>query len=181
MKAVTLSSIEASVAATIVTQPLWVVKTRMLLNVSKGVSEFQNCRLQVLEIYRQHGLHGFGKGLQLSLILSSTGVIQMYLYESAKVFYQGLGIPEAGLFQKHFICGALSKIISVLWSYPITTIRTRIQQNQFVNNMATQKYVGSMDILRHILREEGVSGLFKGLSANVMRGVGQKGIYFSCY
>ncbi len=40
MKAVTLSSIEASVAATIVTQPLWVVKTRMLLNVSKGVSEF---------------------------------------------------------------------------------------------------------------------------------------------
>ncbi len=69
----------------------------------------------------------------------------------------------------------------MLWSYPLTTIRTRIQQNQYVNNMATQKYMGSMDILRHILKEEGVSGLFKGLSANVMRGVGQKGIYFSCY
>ena len=40
MDSVTLASIEASVLATVVTQPVWVVKTRMLLNVNKGVTEF---------------------------------------------------------------------------------------------------------------------------------------------
>lgn len=33
MNAVTLSSIEASLIATLVTQPFWVLKTRMLLNI----------------------------------------------------------------------------------------------------------------------------------------------------
>lgn len=32
MHAVTYSSIEASIVATLVTQPVWVIKTRMLLN-----------------------------------------------------------------------------------------------------------------------------------------------------
>lgn len=38
MDAVTIASVEASVASTIVTQPMWVVKTRMVLNVNKGIS-----------------------------------------------------------------------------------------------------------------------------------------------
>lgn len=37
MSAVTLSSIEASIAATLVTQPMWVIKTRMLLNTQPNI------------------------------------------------------------------------------------------------------------------------------------------------
>ena len=93
MDAVALASIEASVTATVVTQPVWVVKTRMLLNVNKNVTEWQNFKNQSLEIYRQHGFRGFVKGLQLSLMLASTGVVQMYLYEGFKTLYKDLGIP----------------------------------------------------------------------------------------
>ena len=38
MDAVTLASIEASLLTTLITQPIWVIKTRMLLNVNKKIS-----------------------------------------------------------------------------------------------------------------------------------------------
>ena len=93
MDSVALASIEAGVIATVATQPMWVVKTRMLLNVSKNISEYQNYKNQVNEIYKQHGLKGFLKGLQLSLVLATTGVVQMYLYEGAKIMYKQFNIP----------------------------------------------------------------------------------------
>lgn len=80
MKAVTKASIEASILTTFLTQPIWVIKTRMLLNVNKKIGEFENLKNQSMEIYRQHGFTGFLKGLQLSIILSFSGVVQMYVY-----------------------------------------------------------------------------------------------------
>lgn len=38
MNAVTKASIEASILTTLITQPIWVIKTRMLLNVNQGIS-----------------------------------------------------------------------------------------------------------------------------------------------
>jgi hypothetical protein len=38
MKAVTYASLEAGIIATVVTQPFWVIKTRMLLNTDPNIS-----------------------------------------------------------------------------------------------------------------------------------------------
>lgn len=38
-----------------------------------------------------------------------------------------------------------------------------------------------MDVARRTLKEEGIRGFYKGLTANLMKGVSQKGIYFSLY
>jgi len=66
-------------------------------------------------------------------------------------------------------------------SYPITTLRTRIQQNQFIGSSGSQKYNGVIDLACRTFREEGSRGFFKGITANLMRGVSQKGIYFYFY
>jgi solute carrier family 25 folate transporter 32 len=153
MEAVTRASIDASILATLLTQPIWVIKTRMLLNINRKISEYQNFKKQVKQIYSQYGLRGFLKGLQLSLILSFSGVIQMYTYEGSKLLYENLEIPESAMSEKHFICGSISKVFSALLSYPITTLRTRIQQNQFVNSTNCQKYNGVGDLLGKIVRE----------------------------
>lgn len=92
MNAVTRASVEASVLTTFITQPIWVVKTRMLLNTRK-LTEFQNFKAQVREIYSHYGFKGALKGLELSLILSFSGVIQMYVYEGSKMLYDRLQIP----------------------------------------------------------------------------------------
>jgi len=60
-------------------------------------------------------------------------------------------------------------------------MRTRIQQNQFVSCTKNQKYLGIMDLVKRTANEEGLKGFYKGMSANLMRGVCQKGIYFYCY
>ena len=105
----------------------------------------------------------------------------MYVYEGAKILYEKLNIPESPLSEKHFLCGSLSKVFSVMLSYPITTLRTRIQQNQFVGEGTNSKYNGIIDLMIRTLREEGVQGFYKGISANLMRGLSQKGIYFYLY
>ena len=78
------------------------------------------------------GWKGYATGLNLSLLLSGTGVLQMYSYEGAKRIYDSMGIPQTSLSERNFFCGALSKFASVIISYPITTVRTRAQQNQYV-------------------------------------------------
>lgn len=65
--------------------------------------------------------------------------------------------------------------------YPLTTVRTRIQQNQFIDNNREEKYKGNWDIIIRTVREEGIRGFYKGLWANVLKGIPQKGIYFYFY
>lgn len=153
MNAVTRASIEASVLTTLITQPIWVIKTRMLLNMNQKISEYENFKKQVNEIHSQYGPKGFLRGLELSLVLSFTAVIQMYVYEGSKILYEKLSIPESPLEEKHFICGSLSKIFSVFLSYPITTLRTRIQQCQFVNSKTSQKYKSIGDLAKRTWKE----------------------------
>ena len=105
----------------------------------------------------------------------------MYVYEGTKILYDRLKIPQSGLEEKSFICGGLSKLFSALLSYPITTMRTRIQQNQFVGVTGKQKYSGISELAQRTLREEGVTGFYKGMTANLMKGVTQRGIYFYFY
>lgn len=69
----------------------------------------------------------------------------MYVYEGSKLLYDQLRLPESPLGEKHFVCGALSKICSIFLSYPITTLRTRIQQSQ-VTCSNEQKYKSLRDL-----------------------------------
>ena len=62
MNAVTFSSIQASIAATVVTQPVWVIKTRMLLNTQPNIGEMEHAIQKTKQIYSQNGFKGFLKG-----------------------------------------------------------------------------------------------------------------------
>lgn len=66
-------------------------------------------------------------------------------------------------------------------SYPITTLRTRIQQSQYINCTSSEKYKNLRHLASRTWNEEGVKGLYKGITANLMKGVSQKGIYFYLY
>lgn len=90
-------------------------------------------------------------------------------------------IPESKLSEKHFICGSLSKFVAILITYPLTTIRTRIQQNQYFNNRSKAKYSNALDVTYRIARHEGIHGFYKGLIPNLMKGIPQRGIYFYFY
>jgi hypothetical protein len=71
--------------------------------------------------------------------------------------------------------------VSAFVSYPLTTVRTRVQQNQYFPGSDTPKYKGSLDVMVRIWEEEGVGGFYKGMMANLTKGVLQRGVYFYCY
>lgn len=105
----------------------------------------------------------------------------MYTYEASKLLYEKFSIPETPLSEKAFVCGSISKMISVLVTYPLTTIRTRIQQDQFFNNRVEAKYSSVLDIVMKMAKNEGIYGFYKGLIPNLMKGIPQRGIYFYSY
>ena len=87
MTAVGQASFEASIAATLITQPLWIVRTRMLLTMDK-VNEKDNFMQNAKQIYKEYGIKGFSRGLAASLVLSLGGFIQMYTFEGCKILFQ---------------------------------------------------------------------------------------------
>lgn len=73
-----------------------------------------------------------------------------------------------------------SKGVAIYVTYPLTTIKTRIQQNQYVGTDAP-KYSSSFDIVTKVWAMEGIRGYYKGVTASILKGVPSKGIYFYCY
>jgi len=70
----------------------------------------------------------------------------------------------------------------VLISYPLTTIRTRIQQNQYVKIHPQElKYHNVVEVVLRTAKQEGVRGFYKGLSANILRGIPERSIFFYSY
>ena len=105
----------------------------------------------------------------------------MYSYEGSKILYEQLKVPQTSFGEKNFVCGSISKLISVIITYPITTVRTRIQQDQYFHDKTKAKYAGIRDITKRLMSEEGLRGFYKGIIANMARGIPQRGIYFYCY
>jgi hypothetical protein len=80
-----------------------------------------------------------------------------------------------------FFSGIISKAFAVYATYPISTLRTRIQQNQYVESTSSPKYRSILDVIGKIVRQEGISGFYKGITASLIKGVPAKGIYFVFY
>ena len=116
----------------------------------------------------------------MNLILSLTGVFSMYSYEGFKILYDNL-LFSTSLGEKNFICGAASKLATTFATYPFTTIRTRIQQNQYFEGSNEAKYRNSLDVAWKMAKYEGLGGFYKGLMANILRGIPQRGLYFYLY
>lgn len=56
-----------------------------------------------------------------------------------------------GQFYDHFFSGVISKAMAIYCTYPISTVRTRIQQNQFLDSTTSPKYKNIFDIVRKII------------------------------
>lgn len=82
--------------------------------------------------------------------------------------------------QNAFVAGMVSKGFAIYATYPLTTIKTRIIQNQFVGS-ESPKYQSNLDIVRKIWNVEGTRGFYKGITASLIKGVPQKGLYFYAY
>lgn len=160
-----VSAMTAGAASTILTNPLWVIKTRLMTQSQKTSYRYKNTFDAFITIGRVEGFRGFYKGLGPSLIGVSHVAVQFPLYEKLKVLFNVEGKSTGST--SILLASALSKMAASMATYPHEVIRTRLQ-NQ---TRRPYKYKGIFHATKIIMMEEGLRGFYKGLSTNLVRTV----------
>ncbi|KAI1184538.1 mitochondrial carrier domain-containing protein [Nemania serpens] len=186
-----LAGASAGTATAIVTSPLDVLRTRLQsdfyhqpYNRSNGSGTVIRRLLQaslyhirdttgaMYSIYRTEHWRGFFRGLGPSLagVVPATAV-KFYVYGSCKQAGAAiLGYKEDSALV-HAQAAMAAGIATATATNPIWLVKTRMQlqssQTQ-AKSTATHRYKNSLDCTRQILRQEGIGGLYKGLSASYL-------------
>ncbi|KAI8083351.1 mitochondrial carrier domain-containing protein [Gilbertella persicaria] len=130
----------------------------------------------LVRINQVEGFRGYFKGLGPNLVgVIPARSINFFTYGNGKKFYADLfGKEDARV---HLISAATAGVITSTATNPIWVIKTRLQL-QGANGV--RKYRGSWDCLTSILKQEGLGGLYKGMSASYL-GVAEGTIQWVIY
>ncbi|CAD8192321.1 unnamed protein product [Paramecium pentaurelia] len=148
-------SLASAILTTFVTNPFWVVQSRMTV-CKDNLNFFQKTK----KIIETEGLEALMKGLQASLILTINPIIQFVIYEAFKRRFQY--VENQALI--NFIGGAISKAISTILTYPYQLLRTKTH----IKKNSSKSYFSAAE---KILKNEGIQGLFKGLTPKLCQSV----------
>ncbi|KAG8983501.1 hypothetical protein FRB90_005944 [Tulasnella sp. 427] len=123
-----LASVTAGATGTVLTSPLWVVKTRFMTQRPEEVP-FKHTLDAFRIIYRNDGLKAFYRGLIPSLFGVTHVLVQFPLYEQLKEWYSHrLNVPKNHLpTWSILVCTTISKSVATLITYPHEVVRTRLQ------------------------------------------------------
>jgi solute carrier family 25 protein 33/36 len=194
----------AGIVTSTVTNPIWVVRTRMQLSAADrgqaGTKEVvKNSWGTIKDIMKSEGVRGFYKGLSASYLGVTEGTIQWVLYERLKKWTKSFERRGAlGEWLGLLGSAGAAKFVAALISYPhevpffarltlfrlfvdihaFKVIRTRLRQPLTNGKL---KYTGLWQTLRLVIAEEGVMSLYGGLSAHLMRVVPNAAVMFFIY
>jgi len=166
-----LSPALAGAATTALTNPVWVIKTRMLSSDRGAAGAYPSMTAGARAILRTEGVRGFYRGLGVSLIGVSHGAVQFAVYEPAKRMYAARlplgpdGEPAPIPADVTVLLSSASKLIAGAVTYPYQVLRSRLQ-----NYQADERFGrGFRGVVRKTWREEGVRGFYRGLVPGVIR------------
>ncbi|KAJ5122798.1 Mitochondrial carrier protein RIM2 [Penicillium atrosanguineum] len=175
-----LAGASGGFATAIVTSPLDVLRTRLQSDFyqrpSQSSSEaplhasHKTTRI-ISSIYRAEGWKAFfrGPGPSLAGVVPATA-IKFYVYGNCKrIGAQMTGYGEDSTLI-HAQAAISAGIATATATNPIWLVKTRLQLDK---NLATggRRYKNSLDCLQQVLRQEGIRGLYKGLSASYLGSV----------
>ncbi|XP_010954098.1 solute carrier family 25 member 32 [Camelus bactrianus] len=164
-----ISAAEAGAMTLCITNPLWVTKTRLMLQydgvVNASQRQYKGMFDTLVKIYKYEGVRGLYKGFVPGLFGTSHGALQFMAYELLKLKYnQHINrLPEAQLSTVEYISvAALSKIFAVAATYPYQVVRARLQDQHM-------SYSGVLDVITKTWRKESIGGFYKGIAPNLIR------------
>lgn len=180
----------AGICGNTLTNPIWMVRTRMQLHVDVTVGQraYAGYRDAIATIFREEGIGGFYKGIFASYWGCTEGAAQFILYEQFKTRLlsrenrrrKELGLrPTKDLTQmQYFMSAAAAKMMASIVTYPHEVARTRLREQA---RAGVFKYHGMWQTLGVIAREEGRQGLYSGLGVHLMKVVPNSAFMFLTY
>jgi solute carrier family 25 folate transporter 32 len=176
-----ISSALAGMATQVLTNPIWVLKTRMVSSDRSAAGAYPSMWAGAVQLYRHEGLIGFYRGLGVGLLGVSHGAVQFAVYEPAKRMYltrrrrmrgSGVGYDAEDAMagdryhnEATIVLSTLAKLVAGAVTYPLQVLRSRLQ-----NYDAEERFGrGIGGVARQLWREEGIRGFYRGLMPGVVR------------
>ncbi|KAJ4481955.1 mitochondrial NAD transporter [Lentinula aciculospora] len=182
-----LSAMTAGACSTICTNPLWVIKTRFMTQ-SRDEVRYRHTLDAALTIYRSEGIRAFYRGLLPSLLGIAHVAVQFPLYEQLKIWAQG-DSDKPLTSRTILLCSAFAKMTASVTTYPHEVIRTRLQTQRrpLADDLSSDGMIkrhtgrGVIYTTQKLIRKEGWTSLYKGLSINLLRTVPNSAVTMLTY
>lgn len=172
-----ISGMVAGITTSTITNPIWVIKTRLQLNNSfkkKTTIEYVSSMIQ------NEGIFSLYKGLFISYLGCFESTLQWILYENLKKLikknFEHNKEKNSAKFQSsnnviyllNSIAAGTSKLISTLITYPHEIVRTRLRQPPGCNGIIYKNMIHCFTL---ILKNEGFRSFYNGLSLHLLKTV----------
>lgn len=159
--------------------PMEVLKTRLAL---RKTGQYKGILDAAKKIYQCEGVRSFYRGYIPNIlgIIPYAG-IDLAVYETLKKKYlSSHNTEEQPSFLVLLACGSASSTLGQVCSYPLALVRTRLQAQVVTKNKIPQigiplKQAGvasddnMLGVFRKILRNEGICGLYRGITPNFIK------------
>lgn len=186
------ASLTAGACSTILTNPIWVIKTRLMSQSNRSSAEgrrvgfhYKSTWDAAKQMYRVEGVRSFYSGLTPAMLGLTHVAVQFPLYEFFKMQFTGYGIgehpPEDHGSHWLAISAAtfLSKTCASTATYPHEVLRTRLQTQQRRYGVSSsdgmsrsaERYNGLWRTCTIMFKEEGWRGFYAGLGTNLIRAI----------
>ncbi|WBW70578.1 mitochondrial carrier, FAD Flx1 [Schizosaccharomyces osmophilus] len=159
-----ISSAFAGCIVAALTNPMWVVKSRILSRTADQSNPFY----VLYQLLRKEGVRGCYAGFTPSLLGVSQGALQFMAYEKLKIWHKGQPSNV-----DYLIISAASKVFAAINMYPLLVVRTRLQV--FHPGLST------LDMFKTIWNVEGPLAFYKGFQPHLLRVIPQTCITFLVY
>ncbi|XP_061556163.1 mitochondrial adenyl nucleotide antiporter SLC25A23-like isoform X1 [Phycodurus eques] len=170
-------SLAGATAQTII-YPMEVLKTRLTLRKTGQYSGMADCARQIL---KREGVRAFYRGyLPNTIGIIPYAGIDLAVYETLKnAWLQRYCLDSADPGVLVLLgCGTVSSTCGQLASYPLALIRTRMQAQASTEGNPKLTLVGQF---KFILSNEGVSGLYRGITPNFLKVIPAVSISYVVY
>ncbi|PGH26648.1 hypothetical protein AJ80_01593 [Polytolypa hystricis UAMH7299] len=190
----------AGIATGTATNPIWLVKTRLQLDKSNASNipgrgrQYKNSWDCIRQTVRQEGIRGLYRGLSASYLGVSESALQWVMYEQmkrvlaereARRMADPTHVPgwtdSAESWSGKLVAAGFAKFFAAVLTYPHEVVRTRLRLVPTVpagGGKVALKYTGLAQCFRTVWIEEGMAGLYGGLTPHLLRVVPSAAIMF---
>ncbi|XP_021769071.1 mitochondrial substrate carrier family protein B-like isoform X1 [Chenopodium quinoa] len=168
----------AGVTSAAATYPLDLVRTR--LAAQTNVTYYKGIWHALHTISKEEGVFGLYKGIGATLLSVGPNIaISFSVYETLRSYWQ-LQRPQDSTVLVSLACGSISGVASSTAIFPIDLVRRRMQL-EGAGGRARVYNTGIFGTFKHIIRTEGLKGLYRGILPEFYKVVPSVGIVFMTY